>query len=268
MTTTHRSEDDIFGHGTDIEANFNRAADYLQHLVNKLDSKALLKFYGLYKQATVGRCNVSKPGIFNMQGRAKWSAWNDLGEMTKEVAMETYVRTLDEIEPEWNASPSTGASKTKKPSWVSVSRPYNEDNDELDPNEKKFIDHVKEGNVDEVLALFGNALVIDNAENRSDLIHLLNEHDDTGLAAIHWAADRGHANILDLLLSHGADVNLIDGDCGQTALHYATSCAYVDCIKALLKHGADRTIGDSDGLTPLDIAFEADDDDVLKILRS
>lgn len=262
------NNDDDFTDGNEIETNFNRAADYLQHLVNKLDSKTLLRFYGLYKQATVGRCNVSKPGIFNMQARAKWTAWNDLGGMSKEAAMIAYVDALNDIEADWNEASSSDTSNGKKTSWVSVSRPYIDDTDELEPNDKKFIDHVKEGNLDEILSLFGGAIDIENAEGRADLIGLLNERDESGLAAIHWAADRGHATILDLLLTHGADVNLVDGDCGQTALHYAASCGHVDSVKALLKHGADQSIRDSDEMTCLDIAADANDSDILEILQN
>lgn len=262
-------DDDHFTEGDDIETNFNRAADYLQHLVNKLDSKELLRFYGLFKQATVGRCNVAKPGIFNMQGRAKWTAWNELDGMSKEAAMIAYVNALNEIEPDWNDS-SSETSNAKKTGWVSVSRPCIDDDDDiaLHPSDKKFIDHVKEGNLDEILSLFGSALGIESAESRVDLIKLLNERDESGLAAIHWAADRGHANILDLLLTHGADVNFVDGDCGQTALHYAVSCGHVDSIRVLLKHGADQSVRDADEMTCSDIAIDANDTDILEILRN
>lgn len=262
------NEDDCFADSEDIEANFNRAADFLQHLVNKLDSNKLLQFYGLYKQATVGRCDVAKPGIFNMQARAKWTAWKDLGDMSKETAMIAYVSALSDIEPDWNAVSPSATSNAKKAGWVSVSRPRIDDDDVLPPNEKKLIDHVKEGNLDEILSLFGSALGIDSAEGRTELVGLLNKRDESGLAAIHWAADRGHASILDLLLTHGADVNSIDGDCGQTALHYAVSCGHIESVRVLLKHGADRSIRDSDETSCLDIAKESDDNEILQILQN
>jgi acyl-CoA-binding protein len=31
-----------------------------------------LRFYGLYKQATIGNCNISKPYFWDMVGVAKW----------------------------------------------------------------------------------------------------------------------------------------------------------------------------------------------------
>jgi peroxisomal 3,2-trans-enoyl-CoA isomerase len=49
-----------------------------------------LKFYALYKQATVGKCNTTQPWAFNVVERAKWNAWNDLGNMSKQTAMLKY----------------------------------------------------------------------------------------------------------------------------------------------------------------------------------
>ena len=34
--------------------------------------KKKLEFYGLYKQATSGKCSTSRPGMFDFAGRAKW----------------------------------------------------------------------------------------------------------------------------------------------------------------------------------------------------
>jgi hypothetical protein len=44
-----------------------------------------------------------------------------------------------------------------------------------------------------------------------------------GMTALHFAADRGHSEIADVLLQHGVNVNAIDST-GQTALMYAVSC--------------------------------------------
>ena len=37
-----------------------------------------------YKQATVGRCNVEKPSFYQLTEKAKWNAWNDLGDKSRE----------------------------------------------------------------------------------------------------------------------------------------------------------------------------------------
>ncbi|XP_041670562.1 acyl-CoA-binding domain-containing protein 5A [Cheilinus undulatus] len=57
----------------------------------------MLKFYSYYKQATVGACNIPRPGFWDAVGKAKWDAWNSLGDMTKEEAMAAYVDEMKQI---------------------------------------------------------------------------------------------------------------------------------------------------------------------------
>nr|XP_057916359.1 acyl-CoA-binding domain-containing protein 5A isoform X2 [Doryrhamphus excisus] len=65
----------------------------------------MLKFYSYYKQATVGKCNIPRPGFWDAVGKAKWDAWNTLGDMTKEAAMAAYV---DEMKLILEGMPMTG----------------------------------------------------------------------------------------------------------------------------------------------------------------
>lgn len=57
----------------------------------------MLSFYALYKQATLGPCNIGKPAFWDVVGRAKWDAWNRLENMPKEDAMNRYVDELKKI---------------------------------------------------------------------------------------------------------------------------------------------------------------------------
>lgn len=56
-----------------------------------------LKFYAYYKQATEGPNETSKPSFYDIVGKYKWSAWKDLGEMSKEDAMTGYVNELKKV---------------------------------------------------------------------------------------------------------------------------------------------------------------------------
>ena len=38
--------------------------------------RAQLELYGLYKQGTEGDVSTSRPGMFDLKGKAKWDAWN------------------------------------------------------------------------------------------------------------------------------------------------------------------------------------------------
>ena len=57
----------------------------------------MLKFYGLYKQATEGECHDPKPAFYELVKGYKWRAWNNLGSMTKHEAMSTYVEELKKV---------------------------------------------------------------------------------------------------------------------------------------------------------------------------
>jgi diazepam-binding inhibitor (GABA receptor modulating acyl-CoA-binding protein) len=53
--------------------SFTQAADALKEAKTlQLSNDELLAFYALYKQATVGDNNTSKPGMLDFKGKAKW----------------------------------------------------------------------------------------------------------------------------------------------------------------------------------------------------
>lgn len=221
---------------TDLEETFDRAAKYLQTLVSELDSTQLLGFYGLYKQATVGPCDVPRPTWYQVQAKHKWEAWKNLGDMSRETAMADYVHAVARINPSWEAEARADSS-----GWTCVSKLTNTDA-ELGDADKTFLDWVKEGN---------ETRVRDILSGESTHVNTL---DTDGLLPIHWAADRGHVDVIARLIGHGADVNSQDCD-GQTPLHYAASCGHAEAVKYLLSLGA-RSIADNDGMTPKDVADE------------
>lgn len=61
--------------GIDAE-EFQQAADFVAGSVTSGDAAftdaVKLLFYGLYKQATTGKCETKKPGFWDPAGRAKW----------------------------------------------------------------------------------------------------------------------------------------------------------------------------------------------------
>ena len=82
----------------------------------------------------------------------------------------------------------------------------------------------------------------------------INSKDKEGLTPLHFAADRGYADVACELIAKGADINAVDGS-GQTALMYAIGCEQEDVIKVLLDAGADTSIKNEDGET----VFELED---------
>lgn len=83
------------------------------------------------------------------------------------------------------------------------------------------------------------------------------------MSLLHWAADRGCAELVEILISFGANVNATDTD-NQTPLHYAASCGYPECVKVLLKYNADVSLVDRDGL---DVKAVASDEAIKDLLK-
>lgn len=93
---------------------------------------------------------------------------------------------------------------------------------------------------------------------------LLNEEDDVvncanadGITALHQACIDGSMEMVDFLLSHGANVNQVDSE-GWTPLHVAASCGNLEIAEFLLQHGASLCSVNCDGDVPLDIAKDED----------
>ncbi|CCF52547.1 hypothetical protein NDA11_007293 [Ustilago hordei] len=84
-----------------VEAKFNKAVSIVGSLPKdgpvQPTQDDQLKFYGYYKQATIGDVNTKKPGMFDLTGKYKWEAWNKNQGMSKEDAQQAYVDALLEI---------------------------------------------------------------------------------------------------------------------------------------------------------------------------
>jgi acyl-CoA-binding protein len=76
---------------SDLQTQFEAAAQDVQNLSKRPDDQSLLKLYALYKQATVGDVHGSRPGFMDMAGRFKYDAWAKLKGTSSEQAMQSYV---------------------------------------------------------------------------------------------------------------------------------------------------------------------------------
>eukprot|EP01027_Heterolobosea_sp_BB2_P001215 GEZU01001854.1.p2 GENE.GEZU01001854.1~~GEZU01001854.1.p2 ORF type:complete len:108 (-),score=46.50 GEZU01001854.1:126-449(-) len=80
----------------------------------ELSQDQKLAFYAYYKQATIGKCNTERPGMFDFVGKAKWDAWNKLGDMSKEEAMQKYIDLLNDLAPGWESYPALKEAAAKQ----------------------------------------------------------------------------------------------------------------------------------------------------------
>ena len=117
-------------------------------------------------------------------------------------------------------------------------------------------------------------------ETYFDVVQYLLEHGiDVGTeaytehsTALHLASYYGGFKVAQLLLNHGADIN-VRGKNGQTPLHGAVDKLHDDApdwyfstIQFLLEHGADVAAQDHDYLTPLHLASQYDGIKVVRLL--
>ena len=76
-----------------------------------------------------------------------------------------------------------------------------------------------------------------------------------------------HKDVVELLLAHGARVNLKTDD-GWTPLHYAAQQGYYDIVELLLAKGADVNAKTNNGWTPLGAAESQHRDNVANFCAS
>ncbi|KAI3491382.1 hypothetical protein L1887_44310 [Cichorium endivia] len=99
------SDDDWEGvERSDLEKMFAMAADYGKeeaHL-QSLGNETQMQLYGLHKVATEGPCHEAQPMALKLSARSKWNAWQKLGNMDPDVAMEQYITLLSEKVPGWS----------------------------------------------------------------------------------------------------------------------------------------------------------------------
>ncbi|PRP88563.1 acyl-CoA-binding domain-containing protein 6-like [Planoprotostelium fungivorum] len=199
----------------------------------KVTQEDQLSFYAFFKLATVGPCNTSRPGFFDFVGRAKWDAWKNAdNNLTTEQAEKEYIRLLDRLNPNWRSVTLTEGTGPV------FSMPQIEEDDT--PEEKRD------------LAYYTSAGDIETTENTAALV---DRKDESGVAALHYASDRGHTELLNLLIESGGNINIQDDE-GQTPLHYAAVTDNAEIYKMLINRGADVSITDNEGQNPSQIASD------------
>ncbi|KDP41642.1 hypothetical protein JCGZ_16049 [Jatropha curcas] len=76
-----------------------------------IGSDVQMELYGLHKVATEGPCREQPPLPLKVAARAKWNAWQRLGNMNPEVAMEQYVALVSDKVPGWMEGKSADDDK-------------------------------------------------------------------------------------------------------------------------------------------------------------
>ncbi|XP_075472644.1 acyl-CoA-binding domain-containing protein 6 isoform X2 [Ascaphus truei] len=229
---------------------------------------------GIQGQVKVGKCNTPKPGFFDFEGKQKWEAWKALGDYSPQQAMQEYIATVRKVDPAWSPKAAEGANEQRKTTFGGpvVSCLFQEQ-ETIREEDKNIFDYCRENNIARVSQAVCSGTVDVNAT------------DEEGRGLLHWACDRGHSQLVSVLLQHNSHVNIQnhysfitlisvhpaqaisvrqqggknyflapnkrrqDSE-GQTPLHYASACEFLDIVQLLLAAGADTSLVDQDGCQP------------------
>uniref|UniRef100_A0A3B4Y1S1 Poly [ADP-ribose] polymerase n=1 Tax=Seriola lalandi dorsalis TaxID=1841481 RepID=A0A3B4Y1S1_SERLL len=77
----------------------------------------------------------------------------------------------------------------------------------------------------------------------------VNEKTKDLLTPLHLASEKGHNDVIEVLVKHEAKVNAVD-HLGQTALHRAAHCGHLQTCRLLLNAGGDPLLTSLQGLSP------------------
>ncbi|TXI18231.1 MAG: acyl-CoA-binding protein [Roseateles sp.] len=80
-----------------LKDQFDAAVAASKSLPERPDNMTLLKIYALFKQASAGDVEGSRPGFTDMVGRAKWDAWNELKGTSADDAMQQYIDLIESL---------------------------------------------------------------------------------------------------------------------------------------------------------------------------
>lgn len=113
----------------------------------------------------------------------------------------------------------------------------------------------------------GDSVAMKEFINRGVDVNLIIKQGFVETNLIITAVYNKNADVLNLLLRHGADVDQDDGF-GATALMYAVSTAQPELVKILLEHNADPNLKDKTGNTAFSNAKKVRSKEINKLLDS
>ncbi|KAK6115982.1 hypothetical protein DH2020_008251 [Rehmannia glutinosa] len=106
-----KEENEVGIERSELEKVFAEAVNYLEYggkgkekeddQLAKLSSDVQMELYGLHKVAVEGPCHEPQPMALKVSARAKWNAWQRLGSMSEEAAMEQYIKVLSHSASNW-----------------------------------------------------------------------------------------------------------------------------------------------------------------------
>ena len=83
-----------------LDDNFKSAADRATKLTKRPPNDILLQLYALYKQVNEGDVTGDRPSFADIEGRAKFDAWNKIKGKSNDEAKQEYISLVEKLEQE------------------------------------------------------------------------------------------------------------------------------------------------------------------------
>jgi len=268
-------EDEDEQPGSNITIVFKRACDHASTL-KKVSTDNKLALYGLYKQATVGQCKTGAPSLVEMTERAKWSAWQKLGDMSRTTAMEGYIAFIKILDPSCSgvlchshaslselqtshSANNAAAEEAEESSEIEWS-----DNEE-DYTVKSSTAATKPPPKAASISSSGGGGGFSMSQSVSVMKYDSDDEEVQQKDAFYYAK-MGDTRQVQQYLQQGADVNDTDAE-GRTCLHWATDGGHIALIQYLVGEArAQINSQDSSGCTALHYAAMCEHSECVKYL--
>lgn len=85
----------------------------------------------------------------------------------------------------------------------------------------------------------------------------VNQPDAEDVTLLHWAAINNRREIVSFYISKGAVVDAIGGELRSTPLHWATRQGHLGMVVLLMRHGADASLADGEGCSCIHLAAQS-----------
>ena len=266
-----------------LKKEFEEKAEKLRNTTKKIDNNQKLKFYGLYKVATVGKYsekNKLKAGFFDFSTKYKNEAWEKCSVFSQEEAMIEYIKFYCEIMGEKFSSDFNQSKPTKSISEITLDVPeglesqgtYSSTAKETKENLDNFLKTAPE-NIKKFQSLkdkiYSGDLITEETLKEFEInnkMNLLEFRDNINQSILHIAVDAINFSCVDSLKKLGYAQDLINesDNEGMTPLHIGAINFDIHIYELLTSLNPNYKIKDSEGKTCKDYLKENEDVEIPK----
>ena len=262
---------------------FEEKSEKLRTTNIKTDNNQKLKFYGLYKVATVGKYsekNKLKAGFFDFTTKYKNEAWEKCSVFSQEEAMIEYLKYYSEVTGEKLNLDFKTTTSTKTISDIAFDVPIGlesqgtysstakETKKDLENYLKTASENIKKFQVlkDQI---YNGDLITENILKEFEInnkMNLLEFRDDIHQSILHIAVDAINFSCVDTLIKLGYAQDLINetDNAGMTPLHIGAINFDLHIYELLTSLNPNYNIKDNEGKTCKDYLKENEDAEIPK----